>query len=180
MARRSPRNTLVCLVAGLTLVAGAAPAAAQPIEQSVKAAFLTKFPRYVEWPPNSRPAGRPLELCIVGNDPFGTLVDQAARSDPSPLVVRRLERVEQARTCEVAFLAGTRQQSTAAMIMALQNLPVLTITDARFGTAQGMIHFVVRQGKVGFHINDALAARNHLSISSRLLRLALSVRQRGG
>lgn len=179
MGKRFLRNLLASLCAGLVILAGVAPAAAQPLEQSVKAAFLTKFPRYVEWP-GARPAGRPVELCIVGSDPFGSLVDQAARSDPSQVVVRRVERVEQARNCEVAFLAGTRQQSTAAMVAALQNLPVLTITDARFGSAQGMIHFALRQGKVGFHINDALAARSRLSISSRLLRLALSVRQRGG
>lgn len=166
--------------AGLAIILCSAPAATQPLEQSVKAAFLTKFPRYVEWPPNALPAGVPVELCIVGNDPFGTIVDQAARSDPAPMVVRRVERVQQARNCRVAFLAGTRQQSTAEMLTALQDLPVLTVTDARVGSAQGMIHFAVRQGRVGFHINNALAARSRLAISSRLLRLALSVRQRGG
>jgi hypothetical protein len=57
---------------------------------------------------------------------------------------------------------------------------VLTVTDARAGPAQGMIHFTIRQGKVGFHIDDATAARSRLSISSRLLQLAISVRQRGG
>jgi hypothetical protein len=164
----------------LAIIIGSTPLAAQPLEQSVKAAFLTKFARYVDWPAGARAGGRPLELCIVGNDPFGPLIDQAARGDPGPLAVRRVERAEQARNCAVAFLSGTRQQSTAQMVAALQGLPVLTITDARGGSTQGMIHFAVRQGKVGFHINDALAARSRLSISSRLLRLALSVRQRSG
>ena len=66
------------------------------------------------------------------------------------------------------------------MAAALQGAPVLTITDARIGSTQGMIHFALRQGKIGFHINDALAARSKLLISSRLLQLALSVRQRNG
>ena len=177
------KRRLPCLsigLAGLAILVGSAPAMAQPLEQSVKAAFLTKFPRYVEWPGGVRTGPRPIDLCIVGNDPFGALVDQAARSDPSPIAVRRLERAEQARNCAIAFLAGTRQQSTAQMVAALNGVPVLTITDSRLGTAQGMIHFAVRQGKVGFHINNALAARSRLLISSRLLQLALSVRQRSG
>lgn len=178
--KRFPQCLIGYCLGGIAIVVGTAPAVAQPLEQSVKAAFLTKFPRYVEWPAAARAGGRPIEVCIVGNDPFGRLIDQAARSDPSPIVVRRLERAEQARTCALAFLTGTRQQPTAQMVAVLQGMPVLTITDSRAGSAQGMIHFAVRQGKVGFHINDALAARSRLSISSRLLQLALSVRQRGG
>ena len=154
------------------------PVRAQSVEQSVKAAFVIKFSRYVEWPSGSRAQGQAVEVCIVGNDPFGRLIDQAARSDPSAMVVRRIDKVEQARSCAVAFLAGTSQQATAAMITALRGSPVLTVTDARVGPAKGMIHFEVRGGKVGFHINDALAAQSRLTISSRLLQLALSVRQR--
>ena len=180
MGRRFPRTVNAALSGALAIGLASAPAAAQNLEQSVKAAFVTKFARYVEWPASARAPGRPVELCIVGSDPFGRLIDQAARSDPSAIVVRRMERVEQAGGCAVAFLVGNRQQTTAQMVAALQGLPVLTITDSRNGPAQGMIHFAIRQGKVGFHINDALAARSRLSISSRLLQLALSVRQRSG
>jgi hypothetical protein len=173
-----PGRWLARICAGLAIAAIGAPGVAQPMEQSVKAAFLTKFPRYVAWPPGARPAGRPVDLCVVGNDPFGRLIDQAAQSDPGAMIVRRVERAEQARDCAVAFLGGTRQQSAAQMVAVLQNQPVLTITDSRVGSGQGIIHFALRQGKVGFHINDALAARGRLSISSRLLQLALSVKQR--
>lgn len=176
----SSSKWLFRLFAGVTLFASSTPAMPQPLERSVKAAFLTKFPRYVEWPAGAPAAARPMELCIVGTDPFGGVIDQAARSDPTPLIVRRVERAEQARGCAIAFLAGSRQQPISAMIAALQNQPVLTITDSRSGPAKGIIHFAVRQGKVGFHIDDALAARSRLSISSRLLQLALSVRQRTG
>jgi hypothetical protein len=41
-----------------------------------------------------------------------------------------------------------------------------------------MIHFVVAQGRVRFHIDEAAAVRSGLTINSRLLALALSVRQR--
>ncbi|UUR08922.1 YfiR family protein [Sphingomonas glaciei] len=167
-------------LAACVLVATSTQAHAQAIEQSVKAAFLTKFPRYVEWPASARTGTRPIDLCVVGSDPFGRLLNQAARSDPNPIIIHHLVRAEQARSCAIAFLGGTRQQSVGQMVAVLQGAPVLTVTDARHGSSQGMIHFAIHQGKVGFHINDALAARNRLSISSRLLQLALSVRQRGG
>lgn len=157
---------------------GAPPVAAQSIEQSVKAAFLSKFPRYVEWPGGL--GAPPVEICMVGADPFGRLIDQATQSEPSAFTIRRHARAEQARGCDVAFLQGTSLQSTAQMVKALSGAPVLTVTDSRYGNAKGIIHFAVRSGKVGFHIDDAMAAQSRLSISSRLLQLAISVRQRRG
>jgi hypothetical protein len=41
-----------------------------------------------------------------------------------------------------------------------------------------MIHFVIHQGRVRFNIDEAQAARSGVAISSRLLSLALTVRQR--
>ena len=60
----------------------------------------------------------------------------------------------------------------------MRGKPVLTVTDARSSVRRGMIHFVVVQGRVRFHIDEAAAVRSGLTINSRLLALALSVRQR--
>ena len=43
--------------------------------------------------------------------------------------------------------------------------------------ARGMVHFAIVDGRVGFHVDAVSAARSHRSISSRLLGIALSVRQ---
>jgi hypothetical protein len=58
-------------------------------------------------------------------------------------------------------------------------LPVLTVTDSSGGGgARGMIHFVVVDSHVRFHIDDARAAQSHIPIDPRLLGVALSVRRR--
>jgi hypothetical protein len=57
-----------------------APVRAQPpTEEAVKATFLPKFARYVAWPAGRQPgAGAPFQLCVIGRDPFGPLLDRAA------------------------------------------------------------------------------------------------------
>jgi len=60
----------------------------------------------------------------------------------------------------------------------LHGQPILTITDDQFGAGRGIVHFVLKAGRVRFHIDDALAARSNLGISARLLSLAVSVKQR--
>ncbi|HEX8239292.1 MAG TPA: YfiR family protein [Allosphingosinicella sp.] len=164
------------LPAALALLALPAPAAAPPSDVAVKAAFLTKFPAYVAWPAGARPRpGAPLHICILGGDPFGRLIDEAARGqqvDGHPLQVRRMAAPGQAGGCHIAFVQGG-----APLLQGLQGKPVLTVTDARAGAQSGMIDFVIHQGRVRFNIDEAQAARSGVGISSRLLGIALSVRR---
>ncbi len=148
----------------------------------VKAAFIPKFARYVEWPATAMPGPRqPLLLCVIGHDPFGPAVDQAASSenvDGRPIAVRRMADANGAEACHLAFVRGASGAETARILLALRSRPILTITDARSGPQRGMIHFTVSGGRVRFFIDDAQAAARGLGISSRLLALALGVRQR--
>jgi len=168
--------------AGVMLLA--APAAfAQANEQAVKAAFIPKFSRYVDFPAPAQPgAGQPYYLCVIGRDPFGSLIDKAAATevvDGHPIAVRRFANTDAGAVagCHIAFLAGANDRATAAMIEALRRQPTLTVTDARSGRARGMIHFTIVGGRVRFHIDQAAAAQRGIAISSRLLALALDVKQ---
>jgi hypothetical protein len=178
----SPCETLRCLLVALLVLAGPMPAAARPSEVAVKAGFLTKFAGYLGWPAGARPtAGAPYRICVIGADPFGRVIEKAVRGqqiDRHPLQLRRLGDPDQAGGCHVAFVQGTASASTESILARLAAKPILTVTDARAGPQRGIIHFVVHQGRVRFHIDDAAAARSGLSISSRLLGVALSVRQR--
>jgi hypothetical protein len=185
MAFLTQRGARLALSAGLALMvtdAVAAIAQTAPLEAQVKAAFLPKFAAYVNWPPGAIGASdAPVELCIVGQDPFGRNLDESAARqyiDQHPVLVRRIDSTANADHCQIAFLGGTARQSPAAMQEALRGKPILTVTDANFGTDRGMVHFVLLNGRVRFHIDDALAARNNLAISARLLSLAISVKPR--
>lgn len=170
------------LALAAAVAAAASPGPAQPSEQAVKAAFIPKFARYVQWPSAHHPGGRqPFQLCVIGRDPFGTLLDRAAASeqiDGRGMNVRRLASADGAAGCHLAFVRGATAAETTRLLLALRAQPVLTITDGRAGPQRGMIHFTVAGGRVRFFIDDTAAADRGLSISSRLLALALGVRQR--
>lgn len=180
------RSALALLLAAggfAAMTAGVREAGAQPMEAAVKAAFLPKFAPYATWPTSLAAApASPFVICIVGRDPFGALIDQAAegaRREASPVVVRRLERVERNSGCHIAYLGGSATQPVAAGLAAIGGAPVLTVTDTRVGPDRGILHFELSGGRVRFHIDDAAAARAQLGVSSKLLSLALTVRPRG-
>lgn len=171
------------LVAGLALfLADSATAVGQLVpDVEVKAAFLPKFAAYVNWPPTALATTDPVQICVIGQDPFGKHLDEAVenqRVDLHAIQVRRLGSTSGAQTCNIAFLGGSAKQSTAAMQEALRGQPILTITDAGLGSGRGMVHFALKDGRVRFHIDDAMAARSNLAISARLLSLAISVKAR--
>ena len=171
----------LCAIAAATLAAS--PAHAQASEDAVKAAFLPKFARYVELPGNAQPGpGQPFYLCLIGRDPFGALVDRAAENeviDGHPVAVRRFASTDSAAVagCHLAFVSGASDTTTLQMLAVLRRQATLTITDARWGRARGMIHFAVVAGRVRFHIDQGSASARGIAISSRLLALAVEVTQ---
>ena len=172
-------RAILYLLIGAILFTGSATAPAQISESEVKAAFLPRFARYVTWPASARPNGNdPYVLCVIGSDPFGGALDSAARSqsvDGRRIVVRHLNSASGAGACQIAYVSGTSIGQTLA---ALKGRPVLTVTDASNGGLRGIIHFSVVGGRVRFFIDEADAASRGMTISSRLLALAISVKQR--
>lgn len=147
----------------------------------MKAAFLPRFARYVAWPTAALPASStPFQLCVVGHDPFGRMLESAAAGeliDGRGVAIRRIASTAAIHGCHLAFVQGATPQETARLLLALRRQPVLTVTDGGAGP-RGIIHFTIVGRRVRFFIDEAAAAERGLSISSRLLALAASVRQR--
>jgi hypothetical protein len=171
------------IAAGLATLAPRATALAQDrsMEYAVKAAYLSKFAPFVEWPASAFASpGRPFQLCVLGKDPFDGRLDAAARGqvvDGHPVQVRRLQHVDAASGCHILFLGGSLGQSADAGLKAVRGAPTLTVVDD--GGAEGaIIRFVVKGDRVRFEIDASAAAANRLSLSSKLLSLALAVHGR--
>ena len=156
---------------------------AQSLEYAVKANYLVRFTAFVDWPPAALgPPSAPVNICVLGEVPFGDSLEQSAAGQTvngRPVRIRHMSRVDAGSGCHVAYIGRASAQSTAEALRALANAPVLTVTDARRGGDRGVIHFAVSDNRVRFHVDEATASRSGLSISSRLLSLALSVRRRG-
>lgn len=159
-------------------------AQAESLATAVKAAYLSKFPLYVDWPAAVlSPSVHELHLCIAGPDPFGATLDAAVsgqRVAERPLVVRRLKTVTRDAGCHILFIGGSDGERAQAL-SSLRGSAVLTITDAPGAEAGvGIINFVVKDDRVRFDIDEAAAAASGIAISAKLLNLALNVRRRPG
>ncbi|MFZ2032044.1 MAG: YfiR family protein [Vitreimonas sp.] len=154
---------------------------AQTSEEQVKATFLYRFASYVSWPASAfSDQQAPIRLCVIGAEPLARVLQRATatqRVDGRPFEVRELTNPSAAAQCQLIYVAGERVYDT---LRAVHGRPVLTVTDGEVdrGDVRGIVHFVIVENRVRFHIDDARAAESHLSIDPRLLGLAVSVRRR--
>jgi hypothetical protein len=170
---------LACIVffGGRDVAAADAPS----LEYAVKATYLYKFAPFVEWPAGAfESPSAPLNLCIIRFDPFGPVLDRAVegqRVGDRPIFVRRLAAPDPRTPCHIMYVGSPSGTNPADILEQVRGRPVLTVTDAeRDPSAKGVVNFVLDSNRVRFEIDQAGAAEQGLSISSKLLGLAVAVR----
>ena len=182
--RSVPLTLLGAMVVAFALVVPQAPALAEDpaaLALAVKAAFLYKFEPFVTWPAEAFPApDSPFNLCVIGADPFGSLLDRAVDGQQTAghrIAVVRLSLLSHDADCQMLYIAPAASPAAREIEAAVDGRPVLTVTDSiGDASAKGMINFVVADNRVRFEIDEAAAKRSGLQISSKLLSLAVSVR----
>jgi hypothetical protein len=152
----------------------------QPTEAEVQAAFLMNFTKFIEWPANAfADTNSPFTMCILGKDPFGRALDDLLAGETvgtRNVAVRRMAEAPQAHACQMVFFGGPRGETRAAL--GSLGAGVLTVGEGdTFLREGGIIAFVIDNRRVRFDINQALAEKNGLKLSSRLLTVARFVQK---
>jgi hypothetical protein len=170
----------VCVAASaFAMSAFSAFAGDASLEYAVKGAYLYKMLPFVDWPASTMPEpNSPITICILGRDPFGAGLDNAVADlhvGTHPVSVRR-DAAAGDPACRVAFI-GAADSKDGSVLRAFDGKPVLTVTDSG-APVHGVVAFVIEKNHVRFDIDDAMAERDGLSISSKLLDLARTVKPR--
>lgn len=177
------RSCALVVAVGLLVWAAAARPRGQPSgELEVKAAYLTKFGQFVQWPPDLRSGRSTFDLCLSPNEPLGRSVEslaQDSRLQDLIVAVRHVTSPELLDGCRVLYVGRATPVNNRLLARARQ-LPILTVGEASgFLDRGGIVRLrAVDAGgraNIRFDISVANARRVGLQLSSQLLRLAASV-----
>jgi hypothetical protein len=176
------------LVLAAILLASAAPRAQSqsPVssEYLIKAGFIYNFANLVQWPSTSfSQPDSPIVICILGDDPFGTTLDQVLdgkKVNGRPFVIRRIKSVAELqrsvanpKECQILYVSSSEMPHLAETIQMVKDTPILTIGEKPgFAKSGGIINLVLEENRVRFEVNVDAAKEADLNISSRLLALA--------
>ncbi len=151
-------------------------------EYQVKAAFLYNFAKFVEWPSSAfKSPQEPISICIVGQNPFGSALEEAIRGkeiEGRTLVVHQVPDGAPTCTCHILFVGASEHRHFRALTETFKAPGILTVGEAPwFGSEGGMINLKLEGGRVRFEINVEAADQRQLRISSKLLSLAQVVKK---
>jgi YfiR/HmsC-like len=183
-----PRHVLAVLIAAaLVLVSLPLPVleaqTAKPTAYDVEAAYLFNFGKFVTWPQKNHPPGDSFLICILGDDPFGPILDKTtagATVGGKKVIDKRVSRPQDALGCSIVFISSSEEPRLSKILAVVQGSPVLTVSDMPgFVEHGGMIQFVVDNGRVRFKVNLRPAEQDGLALSSELLKVAVNVTPAG-
>jgi len=154
--------------------------AAQPVsEYELKAAFVYNFALFTDWPANATFADGILNICV---NPASNMRRPLAGLGEKPvkgvrIAVRPLATLDDLHTCHVLFVDSRARDRWAQIKKRLAGASVLTVSDdhdlSHNGTIVGM---EVENSRIVFDIDTGAAKTARLVLSSKLLRLARSVK----
>jgi hypothetical protein len=160
-------------------LAFALPAPAQKAtfaERDVKAVFLFNFVQFVDWPAEAFTSpDSPVVIGILGDDPFGPLLDEVIAGEVvkgRQLSVERFRRVEDIKVCHVLFISPSEAKLYPHILTVLSDKPTLTVGESADFTSLGMVRFLSERNRVRLEVNVAAVKAAGLTISSNLLRSA--------
>jgi hypothetical protein len=175
----------IFLLSLLLTCGGASAQQAQPSEYQIKAAFISNFAKFVEWPAVAFTDEKsPLCIGVLGENPFGADLERLIRDkavNDRPLAVRECRTAEEGKKCHILFISSSEKKRLPEIFKTLQGANVFTVGETeRFTEAGGIVNFVSEGNKIRFQINDNNAKNAGLKISSKLLSLASSRRANSG
>lgn len=150
-------------------------------EAQVKAAYLVNFLRYTDFPPADPGSGdMPYRVVVIGDEALSA----ALQSAPAGLVTinsRALSVVSQSsegsrealQEAELVFIGRARAARVPALLEALRDQPVLTISDAPgFLEAGGMVALRLDGRRIVFDASPGAIRASGLMLSAKVLKLA--------
>lgn len=177
MARASAARTVASLLA---VLAGSGVARGDDLEYQVKAEFVERFTRFIEWPAASfaNPSA-PFVLCVEGQSPITPHLEKLAKERTikgRTAVLRRVAQPKEIDGCHLLFIAPTEGAKLGQILAQTSGRPVLTIGDSDGFASRGvLLNFYLQDGFVRFEINAAEAKKSGLSFSAKLMKLGKTV-----
>lgn len=150
-------------------------------EYKLKAAYLYNFSKFIRWPKSSfANDNSAFVIGILGDDtPMAIAALLKSRKiGTHPIEVRRYKTEENIRKCHLLYLQNKQKKVWMPIIRRLKDSTVITVGDAKgFADNGGIIQLVTMRNRLRFIINLKAASAAGVDLDSRLLSLALELKE---
>lgn len=157
---------------------------AEPTEPEVKAEFVERFIRFVDW--DAKSLGDEFVTCVVGESGETPYLQRIAKARKlkdrrGQIVLVGPDRLDRLAGCNAVVIGAIDKKQLGLVIARTAGRPILTIADAPGAADAGaIINFFVEDDHVRYEINVRAAEDSGLVLRAKLLHLAKIVGERRG
>jgi hypothetical protein len=174
---RLQRTRTIAATTLLLLLLAPLQAAPAQSEYALKSAFLYNFCRFIDWSDSAFASpNEPLIIGIVGDDPFGPLLNEAVKGKKyhnRPIRIDHFRAPGDIRRCHLLFVSHANAGRLDPILAAVAGKSVLTVGETEdFLNRGGMITLGAEQNRVRLRISAPALRSANLVVSSKLLRVA--------
>jgi len=171
-------KTAIRIIYVLICIIGNGIIHAQTDEYLLKAGFLERFTRFIEWPGEKNIADntKPFVISVIGKNPFDEKLNhffETTKIKNRKVEIRYISELEEIQDSHILFIAKSKQKQLSRILFLTQDKPVLTLSDTDgFGKKGVRINLYNEQNKIRFEINKEAIQKSGLQISYLLLNAA--------
>lgn len=158
----------------------------EDLEYAMKAVFLERFTRFVEWPAEYAISDttKPFILGIVGSSRLGSILEKVYASQTirdKHVEIRYISDLEDIVDCHLLFISRITLANLSRILAYTRGKPILTVSDTRGFAMRGvLINLNIEEDRIRFEINEGAVHESGLYMSYHLLKLAKIVNPVGG
>ncbi len=148
---------------------------AQTSEYELKAVYLERFTRFVDWPEESSISDttKPFIIGIIGKNPYGKCLERIYEKQKiknKAVEILPIQNLTDISKCHILFISKSEKRHLEKIINITRSSPILTIADTKgFCEKNVHINFYLDADKVRFEINNEAVKKAGLYMKYQLL-----------
>ena len=175
---RLHRITLLLILSFIPMMGYVNVLASQPSEYLLKAVFLEKFTRFIDWPSDTAldDTTEPFVIGVLGKNPFDVDLSKIYLNqkikNKQVKILHALD-INEIDDCHLLFICKSETNRISGILKQLQNQPVLTVCDSEKMSGKGcMINMVISGKHIRFEIDETAIHKAGFQASYLLLQEA--------
>jgi hypothetical protein len=151
---------------------------AQISESEVKAAYIERFTRFIEWPDDFE--DNAFKIAVIGENPFRTslnnlFTDTKIKNQNVKLIYTN--NINDITNVNLVFISGSEKKRINEILKAIGKRPILIISDTKGFCELGThINMYVDENYIRYEINQETLEKSSLRVTSLLLASAKIVK----
>lgn len=144
---------------------------AQISESEIKAAYIERFTRFIEWPNEIQ--NNTFKIAVIGKNPFNNSLDDlfaVTKIKNKNVEIIYTNNINDITNANLVFISGSEKKRIDEILKAINKNPILIISDSKGFCETGThINMYVDENKIRYEMNPETLKKSGLSVISLLL-----------